>query len=109
MEGVFEVRRLGERQLRWRGKFAGKIREWDSDVTVWIPGRRLAWRPTFAGVRSSRAVCVDDVGDERTRLTIKMLIDPAEAQGPTPNLGAISQRLRSNLARLKALLESNRC
>jgi uncharacterized membrane protein len=108
MEGVFEVRRLGGGKLRWRGKFAGKIREWDSQVTVWIPGRRLAWRATFAGARSSRAICVEDAGVGRTRLTSKMLIDLDDVGVQTPNLGKISQRLRENLARFKFLLESNR-
>ncbi len=105
MEGVSEVRRVGERKIRWQGEFAGERREWDSDITVWIPGRRIAWRATSAGAHSSRAVCVEGAGDGRTRLTLKMLIDPDEAWAQMPSVEEISRRLQGNLARFKALVE----
>lgn len=107
MEGVSEVRRVGEKRIRWRGEFAGETREWDSDITVWIPGRRIAWRATFAGAHILRAVCVEAAGAGRTRLTLKMLIDPEEPWAQIPSTAEISRRLQGNLERLKALLEES--
>jgi uncharacterized membrane protein len=106
MEGIAEVRRTGERKLRWRGEFAGEMREWESNITVWIPGRRIAWRATSAGAHSSRAVCVESVGPDRTRLTLKMLVDPDEAWAHLPTVEEIAQRLHGNLARFKTFLEA---
>ncbi|MGB8169589.1 MAG: SRPBCC family protein [Chthoniobacteraceae bacterium] len=106
MEGVFEVRRIGERKNRWRGKFAGEPREWHSDITVWIPGRRIAWRATSAGAHRSWAVCVEPADAGGTRLTLKMLIDPGEAWAQMPSAEGISRRLQGNLARFKALVEA---
>jgi uncharacterized membrane protein len=107
MEGMSEVRRIGDRRLRWRGEFAGEIREWDSLITVWIPGQKLAWRATAAGTHSSRAVCVEDLGEGRTCVRLKMLVDPDEARAQVPNVEEISQRLKRDLARFKMLLESS--
>jgi uncharacterized membrane protein len=107
MEGMSEVRRIEDRKLRWRGEFAGETREWDSFITVWIPGQKLAWRATAAGAHSSRAVSVEDAGDGRTYLTLKMLVDPDEAWAHIPNVDEISRRLKGDLARFKALLESS--
>lgn len=106
MEGVAAVECTGIRQLRWHGVFGGQLREWDSTVTVWIPHRRLAWRSTSAGKHSSRAVCIEEAGAGRTRVTIKMLIDPDEEWARIPTRAQVSRRLRSNLLRLKTLLES---
>jgi uncharacterized membrane protein len=107
MEGMSEVRRIGDRRLRWRGVFAGEIREWDSLITVWIAGKKLAWRATAAGAHSSRAVCIDDLGEGRTLVTLKMLVDPDEAWAQMPNVEEISHRLKRDLARFKVLLESS--
>jgi uncharacterized membrane protein len=105
MEGVSEVRRIAERKIRWRGEFAVETREWDSDITVWIPGRRIAWRATSAGAHSSRAVCVEVANSDRTRLTLKMLIDPDEAWAQMPSVEDVTRRLQGNLVRFKALVE----
>lgn len=107
MEGIAAVQRAGDRQLHWRGMIAGQPREWISTVTVWIPHRRLAWRSTSAGKHSSRVVCIEEAGPGRTRVTIKMLIDPEEEWARMPTRPQVARRLRSNLVRLKALLESN--
>ncbi len=105
MEGVLEVARIGTRRIRWRGEFAGEMREWESSITVWIPGRRIAWRATSAGAHSSRVVCVEPAGAGGTRLTLKMLIDPDEAWAQMPSVEEIERRLRGNLKRFKVLLE----
>ena len=106
MEGVAEVKNLGDQEFYWRGEFAGQMREWKSRVTVVIPSRRVAWRTTSSGAHSSRVVCVEGSSPEHTRVTVKMLIDPRDswAQSPTPE--QISQRVRATLRRLKTILES---
>jgi uncharacterized membrane protein len=106
MEGVKEVRRLGTRKLRWRGIFAGQSREWDSTIMVWIPARRLAWRATSSGAHSSRVVCVEEVGPQRTRVTVKILIDQCEAWSQAPSPAQVIRRVRANLGRLKTILET---
>jgi uncharacterized membrane protein len=104
MEGVEEVTRTGERQLHWLGEFAGEKREWTSEITVWIPGQRLAWRATSAGAHSSRTVCVEPTGAGQTLLTLQMLIDPDEPWAQMPGVDEIGRRLQDSLSRFKALL-----
>jgi uncharacterized membrane protein len=107
MEGVEEVRQTGTRKIHWRGKFEGVFREWDSEITVWIPEHRLAWRATSAGAHSSRAIQMERTESGNTLLTMAMLIDPNEEWAHLPSTKAIAQRLQADLARFKSLIESS--
>lgn len=105
MEGIDWVRLVGPRQLRWHGHFGGETREWSSDITVWIPDHRIAWRATSAGTHSSRAVCIEPAGPGRSRATVRMLIDPDEPWARVPSPDEITRRLLHNLTRFKSLVE----
>ena len=46
MSGVEQVQQLDDRRLHWRGKVAGKVRDWDATITEQVPDQRIAWQAT---------------------------------------------------------------
>jgi uncharacterized membrane protein len=43
MDGVEEVRQEGNNRLFWKAKIAGKVKEWDAEITDQVPDKRIAW------------------------------------------------------------------
>ena len=43
MEGVKEVKQLGDRRLHWIAEIAGKDKEWTAKIIDQIPDDRIAW------------------------------------------------------------------
>jgi uncharacterized membrane protein len=43
MEGVEEVRQEGEKRLFWKAKIAGRVKEWEAEITNQVPDQRIAW------------------------------------------------------------------
>jgi uncharacterized membrane protein len=105
MDHVEEVRQLDDTHLRWRARFAGKAREWESEITEQIPDQRIAWRST-GGVKNAGIVTFDKIGENRTRVKLRMDYEPqtpGEKFGSA--IGAIKHTAKGNLKRFKALVE----
>jgi uncharacterized membrane protein len=45
MEGVEEVRQIGDKDLQWRLNIGGKTKEFETEITEQIPEKRIAWEP----------------------------------------------------------------
>ena len=106
MENVHEVRQLDDTHLHWRADVAGKLKEWDSEITEQIPDRRIAWRST-SGTHNAGVVTFHRLSDNRTRIMLQMEYEPetrAEAVGGA--LGGVKMTARKNLQRFKELIES---
>jgi uncharacterized membrane protein len=43
MEGVEEVRQEGKKRLFWKAKIAGRVKEWEAEITNQVPDQRIAW------------------------------------------------------------------
>src|ERR1044071_2940234 len=75
MEGVEEVRQLGDTSTHWRVKVGGREKEFDAEITEQTPDQRIAWpsttEPTHAGV-----VTFHKLDDETTRIMLQMDVDP---------------------------------
>ena len=104
MEGVREIAWLDERRFSLKSEHEGQHFLSICEIALRIPERRMAWR-TLEGPDSSGVACFQNVGGGRTEVTLKMRYNPNDGWQNTTEVEA---RLRRNLDRFKALLESGR-
>ena len=64
MEGIEEVRQMGDTRLHWRADIAGMEREWDAEITEQVPDREIAWRST-TGPENAGTVTFQQVDPQR--------------------------------------------
>ena len=106
MQDVKEVRQVDDTHLHWRAEIAGKEVEWDSEITTQIPDRRISWRST-SGPANSGAVTFDRVGENRTRITLRMSYRaPGIAEKIGDALGAVRIELSGNLHRFADFIQA---
>ena len=104
MEGVREIAWLDERRFSLKSEHEGKHFLSICEIALRIPERRMAWR-TLEGPDSSGVACFQNVGAGRTEVTLKMRYNPNDGW---QNTAEVEARLRRNLDRFKALVESGR-
>ena len=106
MEGVQEVKQLGNKNQHWRANIAGKEEEWDAVITEQQPDTRVAWRST-GGARNAGVVTFHRLGESQTRVTLQLDYDP---EGVIENvgdaLGFVSRRVEGDLKRFKEFIET---
>ncbi len=106
MDGVREVRQVDDKHLHWRADVAGKMKEWDSEITEQVPDQRIAWRST-SGVSNAGVVSFHKISDSAAKVILYMHYDPqtfGEKVGDA--FGVVRMQAKSNLQRFKTLLES---
>jgi uncharacterized membrane protein len=106
MEGVEHVKQLDVKRLHWKAQIAGKEKEWDAEIYEQIPDTRISWR-TIAGAPNNGTVAFQEMGPEKTKITLKMDYDPEtfmEKAGDA--LGVVSMRVEGDLKRFKEFIES---
>src|SRR5918998_1570342 len=106
MEGVVEISQRDDTHLHWRTKIAGVEREFDAEITEQHPDHRIAWRAT-EGTQHAGVVTFHHIDDETTRIMVQMDTEPeglVEQAGD--KLGVGKRRLKGDLDRFKALIES---
>jgi len=101
MEGVLEMRPVGEKQFILKSESGGVFYESTCEIVLRIPQKRLAWR-TLAGPESSGVVCFERAGDG-AEVTLKMRYDPESNWNDQEQ---VNSRLQRNLQRFKALVEA---
>jgi uncharacterized membrane protein len=105
MASVIEVRQQGDTHLHWKANVAGKVKEWDAEITEQIPDQRIAWRST-GGPRNSGVVTFHRLSDSRTKVTLQMEYQP-ETTGEkiADSLGGVKLTAKGNMQRFKDLIE----
>jgi uncharacterized membrane protein len=105
MASVEEVKQLDDTHLHWRANVAGKMKEWDAEITEQIPDQKIAWR-SVGGVRNSGVVTFHRVADNRTRVVLHMDYEP-ETTGEKIGdaVGGVKLTTKGNLKRFKDLIE----
>ena len=106
MEGVEEVRQKEDDRLYWRASVGGKTEEWEARITEQVPDERVAWQATH-GLLNSGLVTFQPLGDDRTRVTVRMEWDDenfVEKVGSA--LGLDSRRVNEDLERFKEMIEA---
>jgi hypothetical protein len=105
MEGVESVRQLDETHLHWVATVGGQRKEWDAEITEQTPDQRIAWTST-TGDHNAGAVNFHRLGEERTRVTLTMDIQPS---GPVEAIGTAvgipSGQVKGDLDRFRDFIE----
>ncbi len=105
MASVQEVRQVDDTHLHWRAEVAGKVKEWDAEITEQRPDERIAWRST-SGVRNAGVVTFHRLSDNRTRVMLQMDYDPESVGEKIGDaLGGVKLTAKGNLQRFKELIE----
>lgn len=105
MEGVEKVVQHDDRSLAWTASIAGQERSWTAVITDQTPDTRVAWKST-SGAENAGAVLFEPVGEGRTKVTLRIDVDP---EGFIENLGdkigAVDRRVKGDLERFKTFME----
>jgi uncharacterized membrane protein len=105
LEGVHEVREIGDGTLHWRARVAAGEREWDATIAVQEAGRRIGW--TTSEGPSDTYVTVAPLEGDRARVTIRDEFHGDRLREKAADaLGLIRRQIRKELANFKALVES---
>jgi uncharacterized membrane protein len=106
MEGVESVRQLDDKRLHWKASVAGKVKEWDAEITEQTPDQRVAWT-SRSGPWNAGAVTFHTLSDRRSKVMLQLDYDPegvVETVGDA--LGFVSMRVKGDLQRFKEFVES---
>jgi uncharacterized membrane protein len=101
MEGVREIRWLDEKKFSLKSENDGQFYHSLCELTLRIPERRMAWR-TVEGPDCSGVACFQSVNGGRTEVTLKIRYNPDTGWH---NQAQVSERLKRNMNRFKALVE----
>ena len=106
MEGIERVVQVDDTTLEWTASIAGQVKHWRAEITEQRPDEVVAWRST-EGARNDGAVTFEPLGSDRTRLELQLDVEPeglVEKAGDA--LGVVERRVRGDLDRFKAFVES---
>jgi uncharacterized membrane protein len=107
MEGVTEVRQLGDQQLLWKARIGGQEQQWQAKIVEQVADNRIAWR-SISGAGNAGVVTFHRLSDSRTRIMLQLEYEP---QGAVENvgdmLGVVSSRVKGDLERFKQFIESH--
>jgi uncharacterized membrane protein len=105
MEGVREVKQVGEGRLHWKAVLGGREREWDAAIVEQTPDTRISWRSEGSPIISGMVSFTTIYGG--TRVTMQMTLDPEEVpQTATEAKEILVRRVDGNLQRFKQFVES---
>jgi uncharacterized membrane protein len=106
MEGVKQVRQLDDRTLEWVADVAGQEKRWKARITEQEPDQRIAWAST-EGARNAGVVTFHRLGDERSRVTLQLDVEPdttVEKVGDA--IGIVKGRVKGDMERFTTFIES---
>ncbi|HEV8536952.1 MAG TPA: SRPBCC family protein [Candidatus Limnocylindria bacterium] len=108
MEGVESVQQLDDKRLHWRAKVAGKVEEWDAEITEQVPDKVISWR-SISGARNEGTVRFVPLGPDKTRIELEMHWEPRDVTERVGDvLGADDMRIQADLQRFKEFIEERR-
>ena len=105
MDGVDEIRQLGDRRLHWVASFGGSRHEWDAEITEQLTEERVAWRNTD-GKDNAGVVTFHKLGDTRSKIMVQMDYVPEGIKEKVGSaLGFDDRKIKADLERFKELIE----
>lgn len=106
MEGVKEVRQIDDTHLHWKAEIAGRLTEWDAEITEQRPDERIAWRAT-GGTGNAGVITFHRIDDTTTRVMLQMETFP---EGMTEKVGDLvgmsTRQVKNDLKNFKEFIES---
>ena len=105
MEGVVEVRQLDAERLHWVADVAGRRKEWEAEIIRQEPDQVIAWTG-FGDADNAGAVTFEPLGDNRTRINLRLEFEPEGAvEEIGTKLGVVERRVAGDLERFRTFLE----
>jgi uncharacterized membrane protein len=105
MPTVQSVKQLDDAHLHWRANVAGKLKEWDAEITQQIPDQLIEWRST-SGPSNGGVVTFDKIRDNKTRVRLRLWYKPEATDERIGGLlGGVKLTAKGNLKRFAQLLE----
>lgn len=101
MRSLREVREIAEGRYFWRAEHDGIPYESVEEISLRIPGKRIAWR-NVSGSENSGLVSFDELGEMLTRVTLELAYEP-DSGWHEPN--ALGERIEGTLRAFKELVE----
>ncbi|HEX8026306.1 MAG TPA: SRPBCC family protein [Candidatus Limnocylindrales bacterium] len=106
MDGVESVTQIDDTHVHWVARIGGRRKEWDAEIHEQVPDRRVAWR-SLSGARNAGVVTFEPDGDQVTRVTLHMDVEPdgvVEEAGTAA--GFLDRQVAGDLERFKDFIES---
>ena len=105
MEGVEEVRQEGDKRLFWKAKIAGKVKEWEAEITEQVPDQKIAWR-SIDGSPNAGTITFHALGADTTQVNAEIEYEPEGFLEKTGDvLGIPSGRIEGDLTRFRDYIE----
>jgi uncharacterized membrane protein len=105
MDGVDEVRQLGDTHLHWIASVGGRRAEWDAKILEQHPDRQISWI-SEDGKKNRGTVTFESLGENRTLVRLSL---GYQAEGFVEAVGSAAgldrRRVEGDLERFKELIE----
>jgi len=106
MQGVEEVRQLGDSRLHWVASVGGRRAEWDAKILEQHPDRQISWI-SEDGRQNRGTVTFESLGEDRTLVRLSL---GYQAEGFVEAVGSAAgldrRRIEGDLVRFKELIEA---
>jgi uncharacterized membrane protein len=106
MDGVEEVRQLGDTRLHWVASVGGRRAEWDAKILEQHPERQISWI-SEDGKQNRGTVTFEPLGENRTLVRLSL---GYQAEGFVEAVGSAAgfdrRRIEADLMRFKELIEA---
>jgi uncharacterized membrane protein len=105
MDGVDEVRQLGDTHLHWIASVGGRRAEWDAKILEQHPDRQISWI-SEDGKKNRGTVTFESLGENRTLVRLSLGYQAegfVEAAGSAAGLDR--RRIEGDLVRFRELIE----
>ena len=105
MEGVEEVRQEGDKRLLWKARIAGKVKEWEAEITDQVPDQKIAWQ-SIDGSPNAGTITFNALGSDTTQVNAEIEYEPEGLLEKTGDvLGIPSARVEGDLKRFRDYIE----
>ena len=105
MDGVEEVRQLGDTRLHWVASVGGHRAEWDAKILEQHPDRQISWI-SEDGKKTRGTVTFESLGEKQTLVRLSL---GYQAEGFVEAVGSAAgldrRRVEGDLERFKELIE----
>ena len=106
MDGIKRVQQLNDTTLEWTAEIKGIERSWRAEISEQEPDQVVAWRST-SGAKNDGRVSFESLGDNRTRATLELEVEPDDAiEKAGDALGFVERQVEGDLKRFKEFIES---
>ena len=105
MEGVEEVRQEGDKRLLWKARIAGKVKEWEAEITDQVPDQKIAWQ-SIDGSPNAGTITFNALDSDITQVNAEIEYEPEGLLEKTGDLlGIPSGRIEADLKRFRDYIE----